>query len=128
MKAKDCLFRLRELRGKISGGDEKFDEERIAAMLFAENAIVSVPINCENIYFDEYGFAHDKKLEKPFTNADRIRAMTDEELAKWVRRYGDCLLTHCCACDICVPTMEDMSCEDWILKWLKMESEDGNSR
>ena len=61
--------------------------------------------------------------QKPQTNADRIRSMTDEELAEWVRQYGDCILTHCCACDICVPTMEDMSCKDWILKWLKQEVE-----
>lgn len=60
------------------------------------------------------------------TNADKIRAMTDEELAEWVRRYGDCILTHCCASDICVPTMEDMSCEDWVLEWLKQEVKDGD--
>ena len=63
----------------------------------------------------------DKWEERPLTNADKIRAMTDEELAEWVGRYGDCILTHCCAFDICVPTMEDMSCKDWILKWLKQE-------
>ena len=63
MKIADVLFRIRELQNKIHGGDELFDAERIAALNFAENAIVSAPITCENIYFDEYGFAHDRKIE-----------------------------------------------------------------
>ena len=127
MKAKDCLFRLRELREKISGGDEKFDEERIAAMLFAENAIVSVPINCENIYFDEYGFAHDKKLEKPLTNADRIRAMTDEKLAAYIHSICDCdprcpCLNDCYEADNEV--IPYVPCEKRLLDWLQKEADE----
>ncbi len=61
---------------------------------------------------------------QPKTNGDRIRAMSDEELAKFlnsIARYcreescgDDCPLAECCACDW-----------DWQEKWLKQEvSED----
>lgn len=30
---------------------------------------------------------HSYKAEKPKTNADRIRAMTDEELAEWIDEF-----------------------------------------
>ena len=53
------------------------------ALNFAENAIVSTPITCENIYFDEYGFAHDRKIEKPKTKLDKIRGLSAEELAAY---------------------------------------------
>lgn len=59
---------------------------------------------------------------KPITNADRIRAMTDEELAKGLAEIFDCV-----ACE----TMFDMKCrchheffscwQAW-LDWLKKEA------
>lgn len=54
-------------------------------------------------------------IAKEKTNADRIRAMSDEELAKWI--VGEhfsphCPVTHC-------PMVED--CEDCWLSWLKEE-------
>lgn len=42
MKTEDVLYRLRELRGRISGGDEKFDEERRQAMNEAEKAFIDM--------------------------------------------------------------------------------------
>ena len=57
------------------------------------------------------------------TNGDRIRAMTDEELAVWMLEHVDCgegcpIFRH-----ICNFTGED--CEIEFLQWLKMEGEDG---
>ena len=59
----------------------------------------------------------DLSVYKPQTNADRIRAMTDEELAsgiwtdfgpnKWCKNYSGCT--------------DNELCEDCILKWLKEE-------
>lgn len=52
-----------------------------------------------------------KKMQKPHTNADRIRAMTDEELAAWL-------------CDVAgwLPTFEGRLHP--ILEWLKQETTD----
>lgn len=52
-------------------------------------------------------------LGDPFTNADRIRAMTDEELAKWIARQTT-------AAGQIVP---DEEYKFW-LDWLKQEVED----
>lgn len=53
------------------------------------------------------------------TNADRIRAMSDEELAEWIR---DMPIEPCCYCDpqrafgaLCGV---DSACRDGILAWL----------
>ena len=35
----------------------------------------------------KYGFIPDDDCEKPMTNADRIRQMSDEELAEWLAGY-----------------------------------------
>ena len=124
MKIDDVLFRIRELRNKIHGGDESFDSERLAALNFAENAIVSAPITCENIYFDEYGFAHDRKVEKPQTNADRIRQMSDDEMA-------DLCEEGCPPIKEC-PDYQDFKddsyhnyCKRCWLDWLRGEATDG---
>ena len=60
-----------------------------------------------------YGFLQPD--EYPQTNADRIRAMSDEELADVVANGVGCVLKapHC---------MED-DCTPCILKWLKQPAE-----
>lgn len=55
----------------------------------------------------------------PQTNADRIRMMSDEELAEVISNLGDCdtcYLYHK-GCNI------NISCKDAVLEWLKKESE-----
>lgn len=59
--------------------------------------------------------------EKP-TNADRIRAMSDEELAKFI--------THPCECSVDPETDGYRECGNnlciaYLLKWLKQPSEEG---
>lgn len=52
------------------------------------------------------------KPRKPQTNADKIRSMTDEELAK--------ILGNKC---ICPPTSECVNCFDCWLEWLQQPAE-----
>ena len=57
--------------------------------------------------------------QKPQTNADRIRAMSDEELAEKLGRY-----LHCGGCPIrenC--KVDELPCENVVLEWLKQPAE-----
>lgn len=55
------------------------------------------------------------------TNADRIRSMTDEKLAKWMCGFNTCIIPF-------EPDSEAYCtgehCEECILKWLKSEVEE----
>ena len=53
-----------------------------------------------------------------FTNADRIRAMTDEELAKWIIRHVSCV--HCPLNSKCKYAKD---CKEHWLEWLKQEAQ-----
>ena len=58
--------------------------------------------------------------EKPQTNADRIRAMSDEELMQFLFNK----VSNNTICSFCVPTMRtkckcDGHCKNGILEWLK---------
>lgn len=55
--------------------------------------------------------------EKPQTNADRIRAMTDEELAEWLASFVhcDCPVVHYRGCG-------SEECDVPWLDWLKQEA------
>lgn len=58
----------------------------------------------------------------PDTNADRIRAMSDEELAKWI----DWLFGRCEWCDtdkMAADECNDVECTPCILEWLKQPAE-----
>ena len=55
------------------------------------------------------------------TNADEIRAKTDEELAEW------CTGFVCGLCPVyyyCKKNRGDRACDEVLLEWLKKESED----
>ena len=61
-------------------------------------------------------------METPQTNADRIRAMTDEELADWEDMYVKC--ADCWIADLC----DDYGykrCRESFMSWLRapVESE-----
>ena len=62
------------------------------------------------------------KERKPQTNADRIRAMTDEELAEWIFDRVKC---KNCQMLPCVKHGEDGNgnCKGLWLAWLKEEGE-----
>lgn len=63
-------------------------------------------------------------VEAPKTNADRIRFMNDEELAKWI----DWIFGRCEWCDtdkIATDDCNDVECTPCILKWLQQPFEGG---
>lgn len=61
----------------------------------------------------------------PQTNADRIRAMTDEELAEWMETN-----VTCCSCPVDLDACHnfeisgELSCEEILLDWLKAPVEE----
>ena len=57
------------------------------------------------------------------TNADRIRAMTDEELAHFISE--DYYVPHCPISGLCLAEGEHEGCEECWLIWLKQEAADG---
>ena len=58
--------------------------------------------------------------KRKITNADRIRQMTDDELAAWITDGEQ--ICDMCAFDAC---LLESKCEKGVLKWLKQEvSED----
>lgn len=59
------------------------------------------------------------------TNADRIREMSDEELASWMMLAVD---TGACN-DLGIPSWENCEgkCELCILRWLKQPAKDGDN-
>lgn len=57
---------------------------------------------------------------KQITNADRIRSMTDEELADWLGVYCNGQTAQ----EVGKPCVSDMgSCEECWLEWLRQECE-----
>ena len=62
---------------------------------------------------DEYDFILQYEPPNPITNADRIRSMTDEELARFLDNHGSLW-----GADIV------STADDW-LDWLKQEAKDG---
>jgi hypothetical protein len=65
---------------------------------------------------DDYDFIVQYREPEPLTNADRIRIMTDEELAKWLEfRDDNCPRTRC----------YKGTCHECWLDWLKAPAEEG---
>lgn len=66
-------------------------------------------------------------IHKQQTNGDRIRAMSDEELAKL---FDKAFMSNDAACNYCGNNhpdsflCEEISCEESFLKWMKEEAKD----
>ena len=81
-------------------------------------------LNC--IHYDKcdqedrwYGCVNFKSMPtRNPTNADRIRSMSDEELAEWIAELSDCAA---CKCDAKHPkcAVSDKTCAGTWLDWLK---------
>ena len=69
--------------------------------------------NCE--HFDNTGG------RRTLTNADRIRAMSDEELCKFLGEYKFCDICEE-GCDACTYNGD---CDKRLLEWLKQPAEEG---
>ena len=62
---------------------------------------------------------------KPLRNADRIRAMSDEELAGWLERIRLCCTTDLCgrSCPFAEVCYSNAEAPKETLDWLKQEAE-----
>lgn len=80
---------------------------------------------CINPMYSNIGTANEKLMGglRKTTNADRIRAMTDEELAEWFHRIQYDVSDYYCGGHSCEPTLPTGK-ECW-LGWLKQEANDG---
>lgn len=58
------------------------------------------------------------------TNADHIRAMSDEELAQWLT-YPVCAYTDCCKRCPASPENNREKCDENILEWLQQPAKEG---
>lgn len=81
---------------------------------------------CPGAHEDEFCLNY---VQKPHTNADRIRAMTDEEMAEWISgMISDCD-NNDFPCGKFCPLLHDEyrknTCLDSMLLWLKQEAEPG---
>lgn len=86
---------------------------------------ISIGWKCENCqgFIDMRGQFHEHKEEPfmpPMTNADHIRAMSDEELARWICSImtAECCDQRCPARDIC--NLGD----NGLAKWMKQPAEE----
>ena len=61
------------------------------------------------------------EINQSLTNADKIRSMTDEELAEFLFKYSNC--ECCCISKKCTKIAEN-SCIDTFLAWLQSEVEE----
>ena len=63
--------------------------------------------------------------EKPKTNADRIRSMSDEELAEFIKGLSEHCLAGIGACDCSGVNMQPCyeACGEMARKWLQSEVE-----
>ena len=87
--------------------------------------LIDCKTECGNdkCYARRYGLFAEKTCQyfvepKPITNADRIRAMSDEELAKFLhepfcdkRTHDECTISYCGVCDQCVLDWLQQPCE-----------------
>lgn len=74
---------------------------------------------------DQWEAKRHRSPNKPKTNADRIRSMTDEELAEWASIREMCFIYHLLIND---PDLRNKcriyeNCKDCWLDWLKEECE-----
>lgn len=62
--------------------------------------------------------------EKKMTNADRIRSMTDEELAEFIGSTNSTIPCGTCPVEL---ANDENGCVECILKWLQAEVEEGGT-
>lgn len=60
-------------------------------------------------------------LNQPATNADRIRAMSDEELAEFIPNWS---YTNACKCEEQSYADCNLKCEECVLDWLQQPAKE----
>ena len=91
-----------------------------------------ISTDCRKCAKSDYCYVDDVKPcigyePKKLTNADKIRSMTDEELAEWASIREMCFIYHLLIND---PDLRNKcriyeNCKDCWLEWLKQEAADG---
>lgn len=59
--------------------------------------------------------------KKPYTNADRIRSLSDEELAEWLENFNACELCQRKFIDCYSSTDCEKHRKEMVVEWLKSE-------
>lgn len=102
-------------------GDRLFASEPNGVEIPLANCIVRRALRCINKLKKKYEHLEQKQVaKKPQTNADRIRAMSDKELAKML---SEDKCKHCIN-EYGARKCFKMWCKDGILEWLKKDVED----
>ena len=74
----------------------------------------------------DHHLPHDS-LEPHITNADRIRSMSDEELAEFINFHTDCENCPASWGCMCSWSGDSAKCIERLLHWLRKEVEDNES-
>ena len=128
-KQKYCRILIRRKRASVEQAIELFGQsiqelDEIAAEAGDEDkAEIRAIQACCVTAMDALRAQQERENPKPMTNADRIRAMSDEELAKMMT-FG----AGAFDCGVCrEPANEecDLNCEERCLEWLRMPVEEG---
>lgn len=90
-----------------------FDGDQVGERVWCENIADSPDLDIERDC-DHYS---------PMTNADRIRSMTDEELAEMLSTVSQHCVVYLSGRINCGHSNCDTSCKNNIKKWLRAESE-----
>lgn len=85
-----------------------------------ENLMADIDLLEELSYLLRYGKAEIHLVEEPKTKADRIRSMSDEELAEFIIKVRDCCSTN--YCEGC-PFGKNGCSKKKICDWLQSEAE-----
>lgn len=81
--------------------------------------IFGMTVETENMP-KEYDFCLQRREEPPQTNADRIRAMSNEELAEWTNHNCHCPPPFLdMFCPFRTDSMQTKSCQECWLDWLQ---------
>ena len=104
MKCKNCVH-LRIMHELSKGKEEKY---------------TWCPVRCYRV---DVEIERDCDKYECMTNADRIRNMTDEELAEWILEKDDNWENICKQCKTDTYCEDDIDCKIAILNWLQKEVE-----
>lgn len=92
---------------------------------------ISEAWNCDVIEYDKAGHIisiaqaiADEIIAPPKSNGDKIREMTDEELAEWLAEHGNCRVCAWYKRE-CV---KHVTCKRGVAEWLRKEAEDAGSK
>ena len=83
-------------------------------------AFILSPSRAKSMMENLGGLKQDYQEDIKPTNADRIRAMTDEEIAHFLSQFADCCI---CKAEYGEGCSQGKKCEDFWLSWVKQEVE-----